>query len=475
MGKCVSLGIDLASSADHVASLAENGKIIWSGHRFRTDPAQLERLWDKIVESVGGDDVAVEVLMEPTRNSWAPVKAWFERKGAKVTMISPEESADLRSYLAKHTKTDKLDSQILAKLPWLHPEGLEAYDGFGPADPLRRAVRRRLRFVDERTAAQNRLDALLELLGGDQWLRALHGDGGGYGVTALKLCIDGLDPRAIKRDGLEALTARIARYSRGQWGAPRAAMLIAAADQSLDLWKDDLDYRELADSIALEAAEVVRLGELIYQLEERIEPLLEAADPTGIFLSAPGLGLVLAAAIRGLLGDPNRFSSLSAVRGYVGFYPITVQSGNGHYQDKLSKSGDGDLRAVLYLAADQARRADPDLARLYYRLVVEEGKHHTAALCTVANKFLTRLIAAARAGEPFQTLHHGEPVTVEEGRQIVKDQYQIPPEVRRKNRKNRRAQTQKGRTGRRNQKSTNAAPTHGPSKDDSTEKPQKAA
>ena len=33
-------------------------------------------------------------------------------------------SADLRNYYAKHVKTDRLDSQLLARLPMLHPEGL---------------------------------------------------------------------------------------------------------------------------------------------------------------------------------------------------------------------------------------------------------------------------------------------------------------------------------------------------------------
>ncbi|WP_425584811.1 IS110 family transposase, partial [Streptomyces vastus] len=75
----------------------------------------------------------------------------------------PEQSADLRDYYHKHTKNDRLDSRVLARLPLLHPKGLPPLSDTGPAHPLRRAVRRRSTLVERRTATFYRLDALLEL------------------------------------------------------------------------------------------------------------------------------------------------------------------------------------------------------------------------------------------------------------------------------------------------------------------------
>src|SRR3954468_23984649 len=88
-------------------------------------------------------------------------------------MVPPEQSADLRAYYNKHTKTDRLDSRVLARLPLLQPEGLrplrpDTRDGTtltGPAAALRRAVRRRSKLVQQRTAVNQRIDARLELLG----------------------------------------------------------------------------------------------------------------------------------------------------------------------------------------------------------------------------------------------------------------------------------------------------------------------
>jgi transposase len=115
----VRLGIDVACRADHQASLADaTGKLVWSAHRFRTTIEDLERLWARIPEGA-----AVEVILEPTRNAWVPLAAWLQARGATVWLVAPEQSADLRDYYNKHTKTDRLDSRILARLPLLHPDG----------------------------------------------------------------------------------------------------------------------------------------------------------------------------------------------------------------------------------------------------------------------------------------------------------------------------------------------------------------
>jgi transposase len=75
----------------------------------------------------------VTVILEPTRNAWVPLSAWLQSRGATVILVPPEQSADLRDYYNKHTKTDRLDSKVLARLPLLHPEGLRGIDNLGPA------------------------------------------------------------------------------------------------------------------------------------------------------------------------------------------------------------------------------------------------------------------------------------------------------------------------------------------------------
>ena len=89
--------------------------------------AWLEQLWAMLPER--GADTEVLVLLEPTSNAWVPLAAWFRRRGARVVLVPPERSADLRDYYHKHTRSDRLDSRLLARLPLLHPEGLHDEHG----------------------------------------------------------------------------------------------------------------------------------------------------------------------------------------------------------------------------------------------------------------------------------------------------------------------------------------------------------
>lgn len=164
------LGIDLACRAAHQASLARtDGTYVWTGKKFFTRPFDLEDLWADIGLQQGD---TLRVVMEPTRNAWAPVASWFRRRGAMVSMVPTTQSADLRAYYSKHTKNDHLDSKLLARLPLLHPEGLRDHTGNGPAEPLRRVVKMRSSVVKRRTAVYSRLDAFLELLGPSRTGRA---------------------------------------------------------------------------------------------------------------------------------------------------------------------------------------------------------------------------------------------------------------------------------------------------------------
>src|SRR5574337_1160274 len=95
MGLKVRLGVDVACRAAHQASLAdEQGRFLFVGHRFHTDRGELDALWARLP----GDVEQIEVVMEPTRNAWVALAAWFRRRGATVVMVPPEQSADLRDY-----------------------------------------------------------------------------------------------------------------------------------------------------------------------------------------------------------------------------------------------------------------------------------------------------------------------------------------------------------------------------------------
>lgn len=458
------LGIDIACRAPHQASLAdERGEFVFSGRRFRTNAEDLERLWAMLPEGTESEDVTI--VMEPTRNAWVPLASWFRRHGARVVLVPPERSADLRAYYAKHTKTDRLDSRMLARLPMLHPEGLHEEHGLGPGDRLRRATRLHQTLTKRRSQCLARLDALLEILG-PSWLEVFGADLSNK--TPLRFLAAGYAcPHTVKRLGRARVARFLYRYSRGRWGEEQAEALLAAAVETLILWADDLEFGELADDIAIEARLALHLGEELEDLDERIAIFLAEADPTGIVTSVPGIGRVLGAQILGRLGDPNRFRTLAGVRSFSGLVPSLDASGTSGRHGGPTKRGDASLREAMFMAADHARRCDPSLAARYHRLMVEAGKHHTSALCHVAAVLLTRIVACWRAGEHYVIRDvDGTVVDLVEGRRIVAERYTVPADVRAVRRTGGRAEDRRG-TDRRS-KGSLGAPSTGPSRVNAT-------
>lgn len=240
---------------------------------------------------------------------------------------------------------DRLDSRVLARLPLLHPEGLRTIDDLGPAEPLKRAVRHRSALGRRRTQAMQRLDALIELLG-PGWAEVVGS--GDYSKTALAVLERFADPRALKKLGRKRLTALLVRASRGHFREAKADELLAAADETIELWSaGGLDFAELADDIAAEVRIIKALDVELEAIEDRIGVLYDDADPDGVVRSMPGLGVTLAAGILGRTGDLNRFDNLAGVRSFTGIVPKIDQSGLADHHGGLTKAGDPGLRQAV--------------------------------------------------------------------------------------------------------------------------------
>lgn len=451
----MTLGIDVACRAEHQATLAIDGRPLWRGRKFLTRTSDLDQLWADLDLADPGE---LTVVLEPTRNAWLVLAQWFRRRGARVVMVPTTQSADLRKYFSKHTKNDRLDSEVLARLPLLHPEGLREFSGNSSADPLRRLTKQRSTLVKRRTAVYSRLDALVELLG-PGWYEVLGSD---YTKSGLAFLTRYADPYAVIRLGETRLTRFLQARSRGQYGPVPARALIAASKETLALWgPDGMDFAELASDIAVEAEQAIFLSTQIKEIDERLSNLYADADPEGIVASAPGVGPVISAVIAGRIGDPHRFTSLAAIRAYSGLVPKVRQSGLGETRGGVTKAGDPLLREMLFIAADHARLVDPQLAAKYVRLMSGD-RHRDSAICHLATDLLTRIAACMRTGKPYVIRDvDGRELTKAEGKAIVKTRYKVDPKRRDTAAHRRLRDRRKQATGRESQKSQ-SAPTARP-------------
>ena len=107
--------------------------------------------------------------------------------------------------------------------------------------------------------------------------------------------------------------------------------------------------------------------------------------------SIPGFAIKLSAIVNEEIGDINRFKSNKSLVAFAGLDPRIKQSGeNKHITGKITKRGSVHLRTALYLAANVARRYDPQLEK-YYEKKKGEKRSHKEVLMMISRKLLNRI------------------------------------------------------------------------------------
>jgi hypothetical protein len=214
----------------------------------------------------------------------------------------------------------------------------------------------------------------------------------------------------------------------------RARQWLAAAHAALELYDGNpaVAFTDLADEIATE----VRLlraveAELTRHTGER-ERHYRRVDPDQLARSLPGIAEVGGPALVACMGDPSRFTSGHRFRSYTGLTPRTSETGDTNRKGQpMSKAGSSLLRTTLIRAADHARKQDPQLAHIYWVQMVERGKDHLGALCVVAAHLAERAWVVLLRGTPYLVRDvDGRPVTPNEAKAIIADQWTVTSDVR---------------------------------------------
>lgn len=114
-----------------------------------------------------------------------------------------------------------------------------------------------------------------------------------------------------------------------------------------------------------------------------------------------GIGPYVAASLVGEIQTMSRFKSAHALTAFAGFDPKIRQSGHTlNSTGRLTKRGSSYLRRSMFIAANVARRYDPNLKALYERKRAE-GKSYTVAVCVIARKLLSIVRAVWLSEQPY--------------------------------------------------------------------------
>jgi len=220
-----------------------------------------------------------------------------------------------------------------------------------------------------------------------------------------------------KTDSLDA--AVIARFCHAQ-RPPRWEPLASERQQFQDLVRHlhGLQQRRLEERNRLENAPrhtplvSTSLRKLCRQLDREISAFHQKITDhlrrfpdllreQQLLVSIPGIGEWTALRLLAEIPNLRSFPGVRQVAAYAGLNPALRVSGTSlHGPTRLSKLGNAEVRAILYLPALVALRYNPRIAALRQRLR-EKQKHHRLILGAAMRKLLHLAYGVLRSGKPF--------------------------------------------------------------------------
>jgi Transposase/Transposase IS116/IS110/IS902 family len=278
-----------------------------------------ELIADHLPESDGPGQVVIGI--ETDRGPWVTA---LVASGYQVYAVNP---LSVSRYRERHSvsgaKSDAGDAWLLADLVRTDAARHRPVAGYSPAaDGIKVLARAHQRLIWERNRTVLRLRSTLR----EYFPAALAAFPDLDAPDALELLARAPEPHMAARLSRAQIAAALNRAGRRQ--VQRRAEEIMTALRAPQL-------SQPGELTAAYAAAVISLTQVIAAFSEQIEALGQQVSASfrhhaaaGIYLSQPGLGVVLAARVLGEFGDdPHRYASAKGRKNYASTSPITRASG----------------------------------------------------------------------------------------------------------------------------------------------------
>jgi transposase len=356
----------------------------------------IARLHAMIGQHVGEDDdedVRVVVGIETDRGPW--VQALIAA-GYQVYPINPLQVARYRErHGVSGAKSDAGDAHTLADMVRTDRHQLRPAAGdSGLAEAVKVLTRAHKTLIWERTRHTLRLrSALLEF-----FPAAVAAFDDLTAPDTLQLLGKAPDPVSAARLSIAQISA-VLRHA-GRRDVPAKAAAIQAALRTQQLGQPPVVTGAYAATVRAQLAILAVLNTEITTMQEQVKAHFGQHPDTEIYLSQPGLGVVLGARVLAEFGDDKtRYADARSRKNYAGTSPITRQSGKKKFVQARYVHNDR-LVDALGLQAFAALRASPG-ARAYYDQLRARGTGHRAALRQLGNRLVGILHGCLKTGTPY--------------------------------------------------------------------------
>lgn len=374
----VYVGIDIAKLNHYASAIDSDGVVLFEPFEFLNDNAGFYTLLSKL-NSFEPDDIIIG--LESTAHYGNNLVSFLVSKGLHVCVINPIQTASLRKNNIRKTKTDKVDTLVIAKAVALmdHPRFVTLYDI--ALMQLKNLGRFRMKLVKQRSRTKIQLTACL-----DQVFPELQYffKSGIHQKTVYAILKEAPSASQIASMHLTHLKNLLVSNSQGHFKKETALALRVLAQKSVGTTD-----RSLSIQITQSIAQIKLLDRQIDVVESEIRDIVISLD--SVIMTIPGIGPINGGMILGEIGDINRFSKPRKLLAFAGLDPSVYQSGNFiAKKTKMSKRGSSALRYALMNAAHNVVKYNQTFKE-YYDSKRSEGRGHYNALGHCAGK-LVRII-----------------------------------------------------------------------------------
>lgn len=382
------VGIDIAKRNHEASVIAQDGRVVRKAMRFANSQAG----YNKFMDMVRSLKEPVVFGMEATGHYWLTLYTHLRNDGFTVHVINPIQSDALRGMYIRKTKTDSVDSVIIADVIRF---GRYCETSVEPGDlqAMRELCRQRFYIIDMASDLKRKVIALLDQVFPEY--EKLFSDT--FGASSMEILSQYTTPEEMLSVSSQQLDEILEKASRGRLGAEKAVEIQNAARNSFGIVMASSSFsliiRQYIEQIrSLEASVDV--------FDAEIARLLSGFDTQ--LTTITGVGPTLAAVILSEIGgDIRRFSSPAKLAAYAGVDPTVRQSGDfSGSRMKMSKRGSPYLRRAIWLASTVAAFKDPAIHALYERKRAE-GKDHMTVIGHVCRKMISIIFAVLRDNTPY--------------------------------------------------------------------------
>jgi len=375
------VGDDWAEDHHDVELMDATGRVL-ARKRLPEGVAGMARLHELIGQQLGEDaeDAEVVIGIETDRSPWV---AALVAAGYVVYAVNPLQASRYRErHGVSGAKSDTGDAHMLTDMVRTDSHQLRAVAGDSAgAEAVKVVARTHKTLIWERTRQVQRLRYQLR----EYFPAALAAFADLDAPDALELLARAPDPARAAKLTRAQVSAALKRARRRDISAKATAIL--AALRSAQLGQPPAVTAAYAVTVRSLIAVITVLNEQVKALQGQVEADFGRHPDAEIYLSQPGLGLVLGARVLGEFGDdPDRYASGKARKNYAATSPLTRASGKRKVVAARFIRNDR-LTDALMAQAFAAMNASPG-ARALYDAERARGAGHNPALRKLANRLV---------------------------------------------------------------------------------------